>query len=341
MEADPLVVVLQEYEERDIHLTLAQAQTLRRLCRDKLTLQPGDAAQCWRLMASSHVGTIVTPDVRVLIRPKVSIANLFYLLEADGQPLAVDEAIFEYQRTSDLVPSFATFFARHLDVALGKGVPRSYVELEQLTMGVRGRAADLQTRIAFTRLTAHCRPAEQLARVVLGGSSLLDDVGATGAAVFLLDMNRVFEDFVGSRLRRYLAGRLQVHEQHRDCLDVDGSVSIRPDLLFDTPAGVRAYVADCKYKLSTDGLGRTADYYQLHAYATALNLREGLLIYCRNDGQTPPREVRLRYGGVSLRTWLVRLDEAPAAIEGELRRLAEEITSRTVVGAGLHRSHRG
>ena len=205
------------------------------------------------------------------------------------------------------------------------------------------RAADLQTRIAFTRLTAHCRPAEQLARVVLGGSSLLDDVGATGAAVFLLDMNRVFEDFVGSRLRRYLAGRLEVHEQQVGCLDVDGSVSIRPDLLFDTPAGVRAYVADCKYKLSTDGFGRAADYYQLHAYAAALNLREGLLIYCRSDGQTPPREVRVRHGGLSLRTWLVRLDEAPAAIEADLRRLAEEITSRAraAVGADLRRSHRG
>ena len=63
----------------------------------------------------------------------------------------------------------------------------------------------------FTRLTEHCRPAERLARMVLGASSLLDAAGATGAAVFLIDMNKAFEDFVAARLTRYLAGQLIVH----------------------------------------------------------------------------------------------------------------------------------
>ena len=40
-------------------------------------------------------------------------------------------------------------------------------------------------------------------------------------------------------------------------------------------------MADIKYKLTDDtAAGRNADYYQLLAYTTALNLPEGVLIYC-------------------------------------------------------------
>ena len=408
MQADRPPVVLGEYEETDIELTLTQAQTLRRLCGGRLTVQPGDGTGCWRIKVSSCVGAIVTPDVRILIRPKVPIANLYYLLEASGRPITVGDEIFEYERTSELIPSFATFFAKHLDAVRAKGVPRSYVELEQPVMGVRGRVAvsaqrrhtglalplecrfdeytadnllnrilraatvrllrlpgvavatrgrlrrhasgleevadlhpaDLQTPVAFTRLTEHCRPAERLARIVLENSSLLDTVGTVGAAVFLVDMNTVFEDFVGSRLVRYLSGHLRVHRQPTDRLDVNGDVSIRPDFLFDTLAGRRAYVADCKYKLSTDGFGRAVDYYQLNAYAAALNLREGLLIYCQDDGKTLPREVQVRHGGPRLRTWSVRLDGDPSEIEAELGRLAKEITVRAATTPTSGRAER-
>jgi hypothetical protein len=36
--------------------------------------------------------------------------------------------------------------------------------------------------------------------MVLGASSLLDAVGATGAAVLLIELNKAFEDFVALRL---------------------------------------------------------------------------------------------------------------------------------------------
>ena len=44
--------------------------------------------------------------------------------------------------------------------------------------------------------------------------------------------------------------------------------------------------ADVKYKLTDDGLGRNADYYQLLAYCTALGLRGGVLLYrAENDNE--------------------------------------------------------
>ena len=393
LRAERPTFVLNEYEDGEVDLTLVQAQALRRLCRERLTVQPGDVADRWRIKASSYVGTIVTPDVRILIRPKVPLANLFYLLEANRKPVEVSQEVFEYQRTPDLIPSFATFFAKHMDAALASGIPRDYVEVEQRLPGVRGRvnleaqrrlaglvlpvecrfdeytadiqlnrilraatvrllrlpgvtvptrgrlrqhvnrleevadlkATDMEAPVAFTRLIEHCRAAESLARVVLGGASILDSVGVVSAGTFLLDMNKVFEDFVGSRIHRYLAGRLVVRDQQTDHLDANGDVSIRPDFLFCAPGGVRVYVADCKYKVSSDGFGREADYYQLTAYALALNLPEGLLIYCQHEGRAQPREVLVRHGGPRLKTWSVRLDGTTSEVEGELSSLADEI----------------
>src|SRR5439155_23704977 len=132
-------------------------------------------------------------------------------------------------------------------------------------------------------------------------------VGTAGAAVFLVDMNKVFEEFVESRLRRYLVGRLVVHGQWPDRLDVAGSVRIKPDLVFESVARETTYVADSKYKVTADGIGRETDYYQLLAYTAALNLREGLLIYCQHDGNALPQEIEVRHIGVQLRTWAVRL----------------------------------
>src|SRR4051812_5382492 len=66
------VLVLREYGEVDVELTSEQERVLRRLSRDRLTILPGDAPNQWRVRASSYVGTIVTPHVRLLIVPKVS-----------------------------------------------------------------------------------------------------------------------------------------------------------------------------------------------------------------------------------------------------------------------------
>jgi 5-methylcytosine-specific restriction endonuclease McrBC regulatory subunit McrC len=64
--------------------------------------------------------------------------------------------------------------------------------------------------------------------MVLGDSSLLDAAGTTGAAVFLIDMNKAFEDFVASRLSRYLHGQLHVGSQKPDHLDNAGHAPTPP-----------------------------------------------------------------------------------------------------------------
>ena len=135
-------------------------------------------------------------------------------------------------------------------------------------------------RVVFSRLNEHYRPALQLARLVLANLTLQDVLGETQASSFMLDMNELFERFVTERLRRALRGRLDVKGQHHDQLDKERYITIKPDLLFSANSTPR-FVADIKYKLTDDtAAGRNADYYQLLAYTTALDLPEGVLIYC-------------------------------------------------------------
>lgn len=396
-------IVLSEHDEVTVSLTQDALHRLRRLVRHRLTILPADEPDQWVVRSSSHVGTVVTPDVRILIKPKVAATNLFYLLEAGGRTLRLDPAVFDYQHTLDLVPAFATFFAQHLEAALSKGTAREYRAHQERVMGVRGRVdlsaqlrlaglaiptecrfdeynadtqlnrillagvtrlrrlpgvtvgtrqalqalaarleevgglapADLRSPTRFTRLNQHCQPAEQLARLVLASATLLDAAGESAAASFLVDMNQLFEDFVESRLRRYLSDHLEVVGQAQTVLDLAAKVRMKPDLVF-RKNGLIVYVADAKYKVTANGYGREADYYQLLAYTSALALDEGLLVYCQHDGTAPPREVEVRHLGTRLRTHAVRLDGTPAHVEAQLRAVALDLIAR--VGAAGDRA---
>ena len=67
-------------------------------------------------------------------------------------------------------------------------------------------------------------------------------------------------------------------------MDDDQRVQLRPDLTWwSGDTGV--FVGDAKYKRLDDGHIPTADLYQLLAYATALDLPGGLLIYAQGEGE--------------------------------------------------------
>ena len=116
--------------------------------------------------------------------------------------------------------------------------------------------------------------------------------------------------------------------QRPERLDTAGQVRIKPDLIFERAHGTTAYIADSKYKITSDGFGREADYYQILAYTTALNVPEGMLIYCQHDGSAPPQQIDVRNLGTRLATWALRLDRTPGHVEQELQALAIQITKR-------------
>jgi 5-methylcytosine-specific restriction enzyme subunit McrC len=100
---------------------------------------------------------------------------------------------------------------------------------------------------------------------------------------------------------------------------------MQPDLVFRGPSGDVRYVGDVKYKLASDARGRSADYYQLLAYTTAMDLPEGVLIYCRRQGDTDQSTVTVRHVGKRLVLRSIDLSGSPQQVEHEITVLADAI----------------
>lgn len=133
-------------------------------------------------------------------------------------------------------------------------------------------------RLVYHRMNEHYRSAHGLAWLVLDGLGVRDlhDGGVTDCFAFLLDMNRLFEDFVAVLIGRLLAGTgAAVHQQRRD-----GSVlwnmtlgrsfaRVIPDLLVAWPGTRSRLPVDAKYKLYDDKKADRGDIYQAFLYAFA------------------------------------------------------------------------
>ena len=187
--------------------------------------------------------------------------------------------------------------------------------------------ADYLDRMPITRLNAHYQPALRLARLLLENLTLADQRGQHAASSFVVDMNRLFENFVTQRLRRAMRGHLEVRSQSNCHLDTRQQVPIRPDLVF-RKQGHGVYAADIKYKLTDDARARTSDYYQLLAYTTALDLPEGVLIYCLADGGVPERTITVRHAGKLLHTLAIDLSGTPTEVTAAITEAATWIRQR-------------
>lgn len=182
--------------------------------------------------------------------------------------------------------------------------------------------------IHITRLNKHYEPALRLARLVLANLTLVDAAGGTTASSFMIDMNDLFQRFVTERLRSALRGTLDVISEPKEYLGAGGKVLMRPDLVFQRPKGGIVYVGDLKYKLATEARGQSGDYYQLLAYSTAMDLPEGMLIYCRRPGDERERTVVVKHAGKRLVVRSIDLTGPPEAVEQEIAELAERISRR-------------
>ena len=183
----------------------------------------------------------------------------------------------------------------------------------------RGAVPDVR----FDRLSEHYRSVVTLARLVLRHGAFEADRGKVRASGFLMDMNQVFQEFVTVALRERLGVTERAFGEHFiGWLDREGRVSLRPDLAWRD--GARwMFVGDVKYKRVDPG-ARNADLYQLLAYATALDLPGGLLIYA--EGEPEPAIHTVRHAGKRLEVAALDLS---GTLEGTLARvgtLAQRIT---------------
>ena len=181
--------------------------------------------------------------------------------------------------------------------------------------------------ITFDRLNAHYRGVVALARLVLQRNAFEAARGAVRASGFLMDMNKVFEEFVTVALREALGlTERQFGERNVGTLDEGGQVRLKPDLVWQEGSAA-VFVGDAKYKRIVHESVPNADLYQLLAYATALNLPGGLLIYAKGEADTAAYTVRharkrLEVAALDLGGTLDDVLARVASIAKDVRRLA-------------------
>ena len=147
--------------------------------------------------------------------------------------------------------------------------------------------------ITITRQNQRFEELVRFCRLVLADRSPTIEAGQNRSFSLLFDMNRVFERFIATLLRRFVApriGDIQVHPQaahrRRHLLECDGRgvLNLAPDVLIE--GFDRRLVMDTKWKLLAPGKrGRggvaDGDLYQLHAYTRRFDCRSSVLLYPR------------------------------------------------------------
>lgn len=176
-----------------------------------------------------------------------------------------------------------------------------------------------------SRLNDRYIPALRLAEIVLKNMSAEAGLGRHRVASFVVNMSTVFEDFVATALAEALSGHPgTTSAQYPAFLDVDPGLpsSERIRMYVDVVHEVRgrpAVIFDAKYKASWSGSYPNADYYQMLAYCTALDLPRAWLVYA---GSGSPRTRTIAHSPVRIVEFPIDVSQTPEALLAGVQELA-------------------
>ncbi|MCZ0938679.1 MAG: hypothetical protein OXJ55_08590 [Caldilineaceae bacterium] len=147
--------------------------------------------------------------------------------------------------------------------------------------------------VRFDRLNEHYRHVVGLARLILLHSEFEARHGDVRANGFLVDMNYLFQEFVTQALQEQLAGSgITLRAEKGAWFDDDKRAWLKPDFSCWEDSDTCFFVGDAKYKDLTGTSAEKADLYQLLAYASALNLPGGLLIYAQGEDEAATYKIQ-------------------------------------------------
>lgn len=173
-----------------------------------------------------------------------------------------------------------------------------------------------------SRLNAHYQHALRLAELVLSGASVEHRPGNVTVHGFLFDMATVFQNFITVALSERLAGRAGycvLEPEHY--LDDRDTIQMKPDWVYYDPNNTPLAVADAKYKTNQP----KADLYQMLAYCTGLNLREGHLIYAK--GEATHGLHRVRHAGILIHQHTIDLELPPTELLNQVHHIADRLVT--------------
>lgn len=152
-------LTLKEWSPQQVQLTNCELERLLSVPKI-LTLTPfRPRSGTYRVLPGSVVGTLVWPELRVLIKPKVALENIFFLLGFRGGLAEWAQEAFPYEGEWDFLRSIAWAFRAEMVRSLRYGVSRSYDEKAEVLAGFRGRL-DVGRQIATWQdrpFPAECR----------------------------------------------------------------------------------------------------------------------------------------------------------------------------------------
>ena len=180
--------------------------------------------------------------------------------------------------------------------------------------------------VKFDRLNEHYREVVTLARLILRHASIETGRGAVRANGFLMDMNVVFQEFVTRALREELGLSERTFRSDSRLppihLDTADRITLKPDLSWWN-GPTCTFVGDAKYKRVKNERVPNADLYQLLAYATALDLPGGLLVYAA--GEADDITHRIRHAGKRLEVATIDLSGSIDELHDEISKLAGRV----------------
>ena len=136
-------IELEEYASSPEPVALDQDQ-LRALTSDVhgahigVTPSPDDAGE-YVLRASSYVGAVNVGDLAVVVRPKIPIDRVMFLIAYAMDPSNWRRDPFELARDEDVLEAIALAFAHRTRQAIRRGLLRGYRREEDALNTVRGR----------------------------------------------------------------------------------------------------------------------------------------------------------------------------------------------------------
>ena len=85
----PRTLRLTEYRPREVRLRRADVDALRAHPRRPIGVVPTRQSRRYRLTAKGFAGVLHTPNLRIVLRPKVPAANLYMLLDPRRPPTCI------------------------------------------------------------------------------------------------------------------------------------------------------------------------------------------------------------------------------------------------------------
>lgn len=188
-----------------------------------------------------------------------------------------------------------------------------------------------------SRLNARYHLALRLAELVLRGASVEQAPGEYGVSGFMVDMAKLFEDFLTVALGEALVRRGGVcRPQEKWRLDEADAIEMKPDLVwYAVGRSEPAAVIDAKYKAEKPSGFPNADLYQMLAYCSVMGLDRGHLVYAKGHEVAVSHVVRR--ADVTVVQHTLDLDQEPAALLDQVDRLAARIAAPTLGSLGAAR----